>query len=155
GFDFNTPSPVQAAAQANYAANPVPQIPVNEFRVLGGQLFASSQNRALYSLAPHNFMPRFGASYLLTPNTVLRAGYGIYFETFGADFVAVTQNGYSQTTTMVPSVDNGLTFQATLQNNPFPDGILQPTGAAGGLNTFLGRAITFFNPGNLHGYAQR
>ena len=22
---------------------------------------------------------------------------------------------------MVPSVDNGLTFQATLQNNPFPE----------------------------------
>jgi hypothetical protein len=28
GFDFTTPSPVQAAAQANYALNPIPQIPV-------------------------------------------------------------------------------------------------------------------------------
>ena len=155
GFDFTAASPVQAAAQANYALNPIPQIPVGQFKVPGGQLFAGDGKRALYKLAPHNFMPRVGLAYLLNPNTVLRAGYGIFFETFGADFVAVTQNGYSQTTTMVPSVDNGLTFQATLQNNPFPDGILQPTGASGGLNTFLGRAVSFFNPNNLHGYSQR
>jgi hypothetical protein len=155
GFDFTTPSPVQAAAQANYRSNPIAQIPVDQFRVVGGQLFASSNNRGLYELAPHNFMPRIGVAYLLTPTTVLRGGYGVFFESFAADFVSVTQNGYSQTTSMVPSVDNGLTFQATLQNNPFPDGILLPTGASGGLNTFLGRSIGFFNPNNLHGYAQR
>jgi hypothetical protein len=155
GFDFTTSSPVQATAQAKYAANPIPQIPVGAFRVVGGQLFASSGNRALYKLRPRNFMPRIGLAYLLTPNTVVRAGYGIYYESFAADFVAVTQNGYSQSTTMVPSVDNGLTFQATLQNHPFPDGILQPTGAAGGLNTFLGRSISFFDPNNRQGYAQR
>jgi hypothetical protein len=56
---------------------------------------------------------------------------------------------------MIPSVDNGLTFQATLQNNPFPDGILQPTGASGGLNTFLGRSISYFDPNNLHSYSIR
>jgi len=155
GFDFITPNPTEAAAQANYASNPIPQIPPGQFHVPGGQLFADPGNRAIYRLAPHNFMPRLGLSYLLNPTTVIRAGVGIFFESFGADFVSVTQNGYSQTTTMVPSVDNGLTFQATLDNNPFPNGILQPTGASGGLNTFLGRSISFFNPNNLHSYSTR
>ena len=155
GFDSATPNPTQAAAQANYALHPIPQIPVEQLKVVGGQLFAGKNNRAIYNLAPHNFMPRLGLSYLLNPKTVIRTGAGIFFETFGADFVSITQNGYSQTTSMVPSVDNGLTFQATLQNNPFPDGILQPTGASGGLNTFLGRSLTFFDPKNLHSYSIR
>ena len=67
GFDFTTPNPTQAAAQANYALNPIPQIPVGQFKVLGGQLFASPNNRGIYKLAPHNFMPRLGLSYLLNP----------------------------------------------------------------------------------------
>src|SRR5262249_43066719 len=66
GFDFATPNPTQAAAQANYALNPVPQIPVGQFNVLGGQLFAGSGNRGIYNLNPHNFMPRIGLAYLLT-----------------------------------------------------------------------------------------
>ena len=45
GFDFVTPNPTQAAAQANYALNPIPQIPVGQFKVLGGQLFAGQNNR--------------------------------------------------------------------------------------------------------------
>ncbi len=155
GFDFATANPTQAAAQANYALNPIPQIPVGQFKVIGGQIFAGKNNRAIYDLAPHNFMPRLGLSYLVTPKTVIRAGVGVFFESFGSDFVSITQDGYSQTTSMVPSVDNGLTFQATLQNNPFPDGILPPTGASGGLNTFLGRSISFFNPKNLHSYSTR
>ena len=85
GFDFMTPNPTQAAAQANYALNPIPQIPVGQFKVLGGQLFAGKDNRGIYKLAPHNFMPRLGISYLLNPTTVIRAGSGIFFESFGAD----------------------------------------------------------------------
>ena len=74
---------------------------------------------------------------------------------FGAEYLNITQNGYSQRTSIVPSVDNGLTFQVNLQNFPFPDGILPPTGASGGLNTYLGRSLSFFNPRNKQGYAQR
>ena len=89
GFDFETPNPTQAAAQANYALNPIPQIPVGQFKVPGGQLFASpATTGAIYKLAPHNFMPRLGISYLLNPKTVIRAGAGIFFESFAPDFVS-------------------------------------------------------------------
>ena len=60
GFDFTTPNPTQAAAQANYALAPISQIPVGQFRVLGGQLFVSGSNRGIYNLNGHNFMPRIG-----------------------------------------------------------------------------------------------
>src|SRR5262249_18929899 len=86
GFDFSTPSPVQAAAKANYAASPIPQLPASQFQVLGGQLFVGTGQRGLYELNARNFMPRVGLTYQLFPRTVLRGGYGIFFESFGADF---------------------------------------------------------------------
>src|SRR5262249_8977398 len=49
GFDFATPNPTQAAAQANYALHAIPQIPVDQFKVIGGQLFAGKNNRAIYN----------------------------------------------------------------------------------------------------------
>ena len=40
GFDTTTANPIEAAAQAAYAANPIPEIPVSAFKVKGGLLFA-------------------------------------------------------------------------------------------------------------------
>ena len=39
-FDSTTASPLQDAAKANYARNPIAQIPADQFRVLGGLTFA-------------------------------------------------------------------------------------------------------------------
>jgi hypothetical protein len=55
---------------------------------------------------------------------------------------------------IVPSLDNGLTFRATLAD-PFPDALLAPAGASGGLRTFLGRDPSFFTPSRRTGYMQR
>src|SRR5207302_6609554 len=81
GFDRTTPSPVAAKAIANYAASPIPQIPVSQFQVLGGLTFAGPNNQALWSGQNHNFLPRIGLSYQFDGNTVVRAGYGIYYDT--------------------------------------------------------------------------
>ncbi|MCL4850553.1 MAG: hypothetical protein KJZ78_04140, partial [Bryobacteraceae bacterium] len=64
------------------------------------------------------------------------------------------QAGYSQATTLVPTLDRGVTYTATLEN-PFPDGVLSPVGPAGGIMTDAGRAISAFNPGIRSPYAQR
>jgi len=53
---------------------------------------------------------------------------------------------------VVPSIDNGLTFQASV-TNPFPSGVLQPI--APGLSTDLGRGITFFPEYRPTPYSQR
>jgi hypothetical protein len=67
----------------------------------------------------------------------------MYFGTLGIQRNDVIQSGFSYTTSLVPSLDNGLTFVATL-SNPFPGGITEPRGAADGLMTFVGRSIRFY-----------
>jgi len=156
GFAFDAANPVQAAAQAKYALNPIPQLAPDKFRVLGGLTFAGvdGQPRALWTTDKNNFAPRVGLAFQLTPRTVIRSGYGIFYDLLGVDRQSANQGGFSQSTTLLPSLDNGLTFQATLRN-PFPSGLQLPSGASGGLKTFLGRGISFFNEFPRNPYMQR
>ena len=156
GFDFATPNPVQEAARAKYAAAPIPEVPANEFRTTGGLLFASTGGvpRGMWESDRRNLAPRIGLAWQVLPNMVVRAGYGIYFDSLGADRLKVFQQGYSQRTVLTPSLDNGQTFRATL-SNPFPDGILEPAASSAGLKTFLGRAVGFVPPERKPGYTQR
>ncbi len=156
GFAFSTPNPIEAAAQANYAKNPIPQIPAAAFQTLGGILFAGANGvpRGLWNTDGLTFAPRAGLAYQLDSKTVVRAGYGIFWDTLGADSIAGLQQGFSQSTTLTPSLNNGQSFQATL-TNPFPSGLLSPSGAAGGLQTFLGQTVSVQWPDRKPAYAQR
>jgi hypothetical protein len=110
--------------------------------------------RTLWERDANNFMPRVGLAYTLTPKTVLRAGYGVYFGFLGTRRGDVIQTGFSQETSLIPSLDGGLTFVATLAN-PFPTGIQEPQGAALGTMTYVGQGISFFNTKPLAPYMQR
>jgi hypothetical protein len=156
GFDYGAASPIQTAVRANYAANPIPQVPVDQFRVLGGLTYpgVNGQQRTLWNSNRKNFMPRIGMAYSITPTTIFRAGIGIYFEPNGVPNFDVIQTGFSQTTQMVPTVDNGQHFIATLAN-PFPNGLITPVGAAGGLSTNLGQSVSFFNQSLRTPYMER
>jgi hypothetical protein len=140
GFDFTSPSPIEAAARAAYAANPIPQVPVEAFRVKGGLMFVNENRRGFYNPDRNNFQPRIGFAYELTAKTVLRGGFAIFSVPFYID--AVNQSGFSQSTLLVPTLDAGLTFIADLAN-PFPGGVIEPPGAAMGPATFLGQAVSF------------
>jgi Carboxypeptidase regulatory-like domain/TonB dependent receptor len=156
GFDIATTNPIEAQAQANYARNPIPEVPVSAFRTLGGLTFAGAngQSRGLWSGDKNNFAPRIGLAYQFTEKTVVRAGYGIFYDLLGIDRQDVNQGGFNQSTNIIPSLDNGLTFQAPLAN-PFPSGLETPSGASLGLRTFLGRGISYFNPKPVNAYMQR
>src|SRR5947199_68913 len=54
----------------------------------------------------------------------------------------------------LPSPDNGLTFIGSMAN-PFPNGLLDPLGPSGGLQTNLGQNISFFPKDRKMPYAQR
>ncbi|MCZ2080247.1 MAG: TonB-dependent receptor [Bryobacteraceae bacterium] len=155
-FAYDQPSPIEAQARANYAANPIPEIPVSDFRVRGGLTFAGTNGnpRALWSGEKNNLMPRIGIAYHLVPKTVLRAGYGIFFDTIGLSSVNSIQTGFSMRTPIQASLDSGLTYIATTAN-PFPNGLTPPLGAAGGLATNLGQAISFFAENRKNPYSQR
>ena len=54
----------------------------------------------------------------------------------------------------MPTLDNGVSFVATLAN-PFPSGLLAPVGNTQGLATFLGNSISAFNKNPHTPYNQR
>ena len=154
-FDFDVASPIEAQARANYARSPITELPVDRFRTRGGMTFAGGANgRALWQGEKNNLMPRVGFAWQPGARTVVRGGYGLFFETIGANRSAVIQAGYTRSTPIQASLDNGLSFVATTAN-PFPSGILEPLGAAGGLSTNLGQTANGFPPKRLQPYAQR
>ena len=155
-FAFGQANPLQTAAIANYAKSPLAELPADQFKVLGGLTFAGvgGNSRHLWSGDNGNFLPRVGLAYSVNPKTVLRAGYGIYFNTIGVAQQQTIQNGFSQTTPIQASMDGGLTFPTTL-SNPFPSGLIAPKGADGGLLTGIGQAVSFYAPSRKHPYLQR
>lgn len=146
GFEAAAAQPFEAAARAalNSAATGVP---LDRFQVKGGLTFAGvdGQPSALYETPKNNLMPRLGATYKLNEQTVVRGGYGMFYGFLGQRRGDVVTSGFSSTTSLTPSLDNGLTFIDTL-SNPFQAGIQEPVGAALGIQTFLGQSITFFDP---------
>lgn len=155
-FDFQTSSPIQEQARANYAKAPIAEIPAAQFSTLGGVTFAGAGGnpRAVREAYYKAVMPRVGFAYQLTKRTVVRGGYGMFFGLQGAEFSDSLQPGFSQRTNIVASNDNGQTYVASV-SNPLPDGVERPLGAAGGLNTFLGRGPGFFDLDGTRPLTQR
>ncbi len=153
GFDTAYEQPISAAAQAAYArifptiSGGFPQLSPSAFALRGGMTFAGvdGNGRGLYNTPKNIFLPRLGIAYKLTSKTVLRSGAGFFAGFLGERRGDVIQNGFTQNTSMVLTRDNGLTFISSLAN-PFPNGVAEPIGAAGGKQTFLGQGFSFFNP---------
>jgi hypothetical protein len=108
----------------------------------------------LLSSGNKDFQPRFGFAYELNPKTVFRGGYGI-------SFVPSTQAGYdgsaigfSSSTAMVTSNDGGRTPANTI-SNPFPNGLIAPTGASLGAATAIGTNLTAALHDLTRGYSQQ
>jgi len=83
---------------------------------------------------------------------VLRGGWSVYSVPFLID--GVQQATFSQSTNLVPTLDNGLTFRANLAN-PFPDGVAEPPGSSLGLASFIGRDVEFIPVARKNGKSQR
>ncbi len=138
GFDLTTANPIEAAAKTAYATNPIAELPAANFSAKGGLFFATKDNRRNVVADKTNWQPRIGLAYRLFPKTVLRTGFGIFYSGWWQPFVNAT--GFSAQTDMVSTLDGGLTPADTL-SNPFPQGLVQPTGATQGLRTLLGQTL--------------
>ena len=167
--DFNATgkSPIVDQVMLNYAQNPISQVSPSQFHVLGGLTFpgVGGTSRDLWNPYRKQFMPRFGLAYSITPKTVIRTGYGIYYQPLGIVNVAgsgaggggggtLNQAGFGSTTSFVGSTDNGQTYVANL-TNPFPGGFVAPTGSSAGLSTFQGQSISFYPKVLKNPYMQR
>lgn len=148
GFDYTTPSPIEAAAQAAYLTawqadpNRATNFPLtpDKFRVVGGPTYADANRRHLWGSDQGNWQPRLGAAYQFNDKTVLRAGFGIFMAPFRVVQDDVKQIGFSASTALVPTNDQGRTFIATV-NNPFPNGFTPAFGSSLGIQTSVGGTL--------------
>jgi hypothetical protein len=156
GFAYGQSNPIEAQAQANYAKNPIPEIPPGQFKVQGGLTFVDTGGigRSPYKGEKNNFQPRFGFAYQVFRDTILRGGYAIFHDTLGVNSNVGIQTGFSQSTPIQASLDSGLTYYASMAN-PLPAGLIPVQGASGGLATNLGQAISFYDYNIKQPYAQR
>lgn len=150
GFDPTAVLPIESQVKANYAAIAagIPERSVARFNLRGGVTFAgvNGEPRTLYGRDFDNLMPRIGLAYSLDSRTVVRGGFGLFFGAMGIRRGDVYQTGFSLTTPLTPSIDNGLSFAATL-DNPFPGGVRNPPGSSLGPMTGVGDEISYFNTG--------
>jgi trimeric autotransporter adhesin len=133
GFCRDCPAPVQ-----------VPGLSVK-----GGLMYPGVNGAPTHQADPQKAKlgPRAGFAYSINNNTVLRGGYGIFWAPTQYPFPGESSygtRGYTATTDYVASLDN---FQTPCPGcsltNPFPNGLQQPVGNAGGLLTGVGGSVFF------------
>jgi hypothetical protein len=146
GFDAAVAQAMEGAARAALNES-VTGIPRANFNIRGGLTFpgVNGQPRGLYDTPKDNILPRAGFAYKIDDRTVVRGGYGVFYGFLGQRRGDVIRSGFSQSTPLNVSLNNGVTFIETL-SNPFQGGILQPVGAARGVETNLGASLTYFDP---------
>ena len=114
------------------------------------------------------WMPRVSGAYTLGERTVIKGGYGLFYDTMNAgDYTGFNQLGYSSSTTNVASTDFGQTWLLGDPRNgisplvdPFPvrlgGGRFElPLEDALGVDTILGTSFTREDPNRRHARVQR
>jgi hypothetical protein len=168
GFDPNADVAIAQLAEAAYARNPIPQLAPSAFDVRGGTVYSNDPGQTGVSWGAQSmWMPRVSGSWTMNERTVLKAGYGMYYDVLSATNFSPNQTGYSSTTTNVPSLDFGQTWilgdpkrGISPISDPFP---MRATGtrfdeAIGnslGTNTALGTRFQAQNPNREHPRVQR
>jgi trimeric autotransporter adhesin len=134
GFDRNVLSPLNVTIPAGLdPLNPQAR------QVRGGLLYAGVNGapRETGDQPAIKFSPRAGASFALTEKMVVRGGYGLFWSPW--NYGVISPAGYSQTTTL----QQNTLVPITSINDPFPNGLTQPSGNARGLLTGVSSSVSF------------
>ncbi len=167
-FDPSAKLPISDAAQAAYVRSPVPERAASDFAILGGSLYpgVGGQSRRVYD-GELMWLPKVGASYQLNSGTVLRGGYGVYFDTINVLNFGPDQAGFSRSTSTNVTNDFGVNWNVGDPRNgisalrdPFPvraDGTRfdVPTRDALGLMARVGRGWGYTDRVVKHARQQR
>lgn len=144
-WDYESPLSERYNKQVRYFDTAAAStLQVTGLNLTGGLVFTDGNHRFAYPQDWNNFQPRLGLAYQVHPGTVLRAGYGIiYFNTIERPY----SPGFSQTSGAGNNYNTNLPL-ATL-DNPYPAGVVQPTGASLGLGTGIGTNIDYVDPNHV------
>ena len=141
GFDYDAVSPLNSLVNV---IDPV----TGERRELKGGLMYAGVNGAPEEQGNQpavKVAPRIGMVYSFNPKTVLRGGWGLYYAPW--NYAAAGTNGwgqigYSATTQLNNPQTKGVAPTTTI-DNPFPEGLVQPSGNSLGLLTGTGAELRF------------
>ena len=156
-YDFETPRVERRDQISNFDFKSTAVL-ANGVEVRGGLLYpgVNGLSRGHWEASPANFSPRFGLAYALDDNTVVRGGYGVFFgNSWGAgrNFNGLPNAGFSCATSVLSSLDGGLTPAAMLAD-PFPTGFCTAPGNRTGLLTNLGQSVDFIDRDHPLPYTQ-
>ncbi len=157
GFDPNAVLSITSAAESAYAAKPDASMPASQFLARGGLLYAgvSGVPQSFWNAPKGIFAPRVGFSYQAAKRIVIRSGLGVFPIEVGVPAKNLAnQIGYSQTTSLVSSLDYGQTYIGTLAT-PFPAGVTPAVGNSLGVNTYLGQSVSFYDRNASTPYSMR
>ena len=144
-FDANAPSPISNAA----------------FPKLSGAVQyagVSGNSRHPYGWDTNNFAPRVGLAWSATKRLVFRSGFGLFYAGLETDndlnnYTPVTGTSFTGTTAYLGTLDGMTPFN--LISNPFPNGLVRPTGSQGGAASMLGQSITSWNYAGVTPYTEQ
>lgn len=125
------------------------------FTLHGGALFLGADGNPTRTSPTyyHEFGPRFGFAYAVTPNLVVRGGYGLLYLPTSERGYSDPNVGFTQSTS-IPSTATGFTPAVTI-DSPLPNGVLLPAGASAGAGVGAGSTISAFQYQNPVSYQQQ
>jgi hypothetical protein len=107
----------------------------------GGEMFTTDSERTNWKKDWKDFQPRFGFAWQFDTKTVIRGGYGIYFDQTrsGANgLLSYGSQGFNQSTSTVNTYQNDGATPWLHLSNPFPNGLIMPPGSSLGLLNDVG-----------------
>jgi hypothetical protein len=169
-FDPKAEVSIASALEANYARNPIAGMPVSQFDIVGGSVYAGVNGADKRTWKPEGlWMPRLSFGYKVGERNVIKGGYGVYYDTLNARDFTPDQQGYDVETRNLLATDNnqGLNFAlGNLQNGVLPLADPFPVRATGsryetvvgnslGVDTMIGRDFSPENRDRVHSRVQR